>query len=192
MALLIFPSSPLPGGLNRKKKWNGNRVTYDSGASQGFTAWTQPRFEWVAPWRSINEVKQLVIASFADQVRGNVDPFLMKDAYDYQVGSVMIVRSGITTGSLQSFDARSYHIRVDTLHIGSLTSTLSGFVTLGTEYDYDQDTGVINITTKNATDQWSIVATGEYYRKVAFSDDYSDASPLWNSFQVTLKIEEQV
>jgi len=192
MALEIFPSSPLPGGLTRQKKWNGNDVSYDSGAGQGFTSWTQPRYEWNIPWKNINDVKQSTLADFVDDMRGTVDRFLIKDPYDYQVGSVMVVRSGISAGSVQTFNVKSYHVRVDTTYIGSLTSTLSGFVTLGTEYDYDQDTGVLNITTKNATDQWSIVATAEYFRKAHFKQDYQDTSPIWNQFSVNIVIEEMV
>lgn len=192
MALAIFPSSPLPGGIQRKKRWNGNDVMYDSGAGQGFTAWTQPLYEWNVPWRNINETKQNTLAYFADQMRGMVLRFLMKDPYDYQVGSVLVVAAGTTAGSYQTFDINSFHIRVDTTYIGSLTSTLSGFVTLGTDYDYDQDTGVLNITGKASADAWSLVATGEYFRKVHFKQDYSDTSPIWNQFQVNVMIEEQV
>jgi len=188
----IFPSSPLPGGLQRKKQWNGNFVRYDSGAGQGFTAWTQPRYEWNIPWKNINETKQNTLASFADDMRGVVDSFLIKDPYDYQVGSVLVA-SGATNGStLQTFNIKSYHIRVDTTYIGSLTSTLSGFVTLGQEYSYDQDVGVITVNTMNGTDQWSIVATAQYFRKAHFKRDYSDTSPIWNQFQVNVVIEELV
>lgn len=193
MALLIFPSSPLPGGLRRKKDWNGNYARYDSGAGQGFTAWTQPRFEWGVPWKNINEIKQGVLSTFVDSVRGMVDPFLIKDAYDYQVGSVQFVNSNQTQGStLQTFDVRSFHIRVDTTFIGSLTSAVSGFVTLGSEYDYDQDNGIITVNTFTALDIWSNPSTIEFFRKVHFKNEYSDTSPIWNQFQVALVIEELV
>lgn len=191
MALLIFPSSPLPGGLHREKLWGGNNVRYDSGAAQGFTAFKKPLYRWSVPWKNINEIKQLIISSFADNVRGNVDPFLMKDPYDYLIGSVQLVNTNQTQGgTLQTFDTRSFSVRIDSTFIGSLTSNLSGYVTLGTEYDYDQDNGILTVNTIAATDFWTIPATVEYFRKVKFEKDYSDTSPLWNQFSVQMVIFE--
>lgn len=193
MALPIFPSSPLPGGLSREANWNFNRVYYDSGASQGFTSWTQPRYEWRVQWQNVNETKQNTIAHFVNvTLKGGVNAFLMKDPYDYVVNSVLVVGTGVTAGSLQTYDINSFHIRVDTVYIGSMTSTLSGFVTLGTDYDYDQDTGVINITTKNTTDEWSLVDSSQYFRKCVMERNYQDTSPIWNIFQIPLQIREIV
>lgn len=190
MAYPIFPSSPLPGGIQRQKKWNGNQANYDSGAFQGFTAWTQPRFLWNVPWKNINDTKQNTLASFVDSVRGTTDLFLIKDPYDYVIASVTLVTTNFTQGStLQTFDARSYHVRIDTNDIATLTSALSGFVTLGTEFTYDQDNGIMLVNTINAVDHWS-VNSAEFFRKAHFKNDYSDISPIWNQFQVTLVIEE--
>ncbi len=193
MALPIFPSSPLPGGLKRTKKWNGNEANYDSGARQGFTAWKKPLFTWAIPWKNINETKQNTLTSFADDVRGTVDAFLIKDVYEFAVGSVTLVSTNATQGgTLQTFDTKSYSIRVDTTGIGSLTSALSGYVTLGTEYDYDQDSGVLTVNTINAVDHWSNPTTIEYFRKAHFKDDYSDTSIIWNQFSAGVVIEEIV
>lgn len=191
--MLIFPSSPLPGGLRRTKQWNGNNITYDSGANQGFTAWKKPLYRWDVPWQNINDVKQGVLSTFADSVRGTVDPFLIKDPYDYKVGSVQFVNSAQTEGgTLQTFDTSSFSIRVDTTFIGSLTSALSGFVTLGAEYDYDQDNGVLTVNTIDAIDIWSNPSTIEYFRKAKFDGNYADVSPIWNQFNVQLVIKEIV
>lgn len=193
MALPIFPSSPLPGGLSREVNWNFNRVYYDSGASQGFTAWTQPRYEWRVQWQNINETKQNTIAHFVNvTLKGGVNAFLMKDVYDYVVNSWMVA-SGATNGStLQTYDQNSFHIRVDTTYMGSLTSTVSGFVTLGSEYSYDQDNGIITINTMNAGDIWSYVDSSEYFRKCVMERNYQDTSPIWNIFQIPLVIKEIV
>lgn len=191
--MLIFPSSPLPGGLRRTKRWNGNDMTYDSGATQGFTAWKKPLYKWNVPWQNINEVKQAVLSEFADDVRGTVDNFLIKDPYDYKVGSVQFVNSDQTLPStLQTFDTNSYSIRVDTIFIGSLTSALSGYVTLGDEYEYNQDDGIITVKSMNAADIWSNPSTIEYFRKAKFDEAYADTSPMWNQFNVQLVIKEIV
>lgn len=192
MPLLVFPSSPLPGGMSREKDWNFNRVYYDSGASQGFTAWTQPRYKWQLQWQNVNETKQNTLSWFSDQIKGGTDAFLMKDPYDFVVNSV-VVASGATNGStLQTFDINSYHIRVDTTYIGSLTSTVSGYVTLGQEYSYDQDNGIITINTMNVGDIWSIVDSSQFFRKCAFERNYQDISPIWNIFNIPLQIKEIV
>jgi hypothetical protein len=174
------------------KKWNSNVLRYDSGARQGFTPFKKPLFEWNVPFKNIAETKQNTLSSFADDVRGPTDPFLIKDAYDYIVNSVVVVAAGATNGqSFQTFDAKSFSIRIDTLSIATITSAVSGFVTLGTEFSYDQDLGIITADTIDGADVWS-VRSAEYYRKVAFKNDYSDTSPIWNQFNVGLVIEEIV
>lgn len=193
MALAIFPSSPLPGGIQRTKAWNSYNVRYDSGAQQGFTAYKRPLYEWSIPWQNIPDTSQRTIAYFADTVKGTVTPFLIKDPYDYAVGSVQLVNTTNAQGSsLQTFNTQSFHIRIDTTTIGSLTSVLSGYVSLGTQYSYDQDTGVIMVNTKDTNDRWSTPTTITYFRKVHFKQDYSDMSRLWNQFQISIVLEEIV
>lgn len=193
MALPIFPVSPLPAEIRRTLRVNANVARYDSGARQGFSAWKKPLYRWEVPFRNMNEIKQNTLAEFSKDVFGPVMPFLMKDPYDYTVASVTLVNTNQTQGStLQTFDTRSYSIRIDTTDIATLTSALSGFVTLGSEFGYDQDTGIMTVNTINAGDHWSTPTTVEYFRKVAFADDYSDTSPIWNIFNTNIVIEEIV
>jgi len=188
----IFPVSPLPAQVQRVFKFNATVARYDSGARQAFSAWKKPLYEWQVPWQNMNETKQNTLASFAKDMFGPVTPFLMKDPYDYRVNSVLAVNTNQTQGgTLQTFDTKSFAIRVDTTTIGSLTSNLSGFVTLGSEYDYDQDTGVLTVNTIAATDFWTAQSL-QYFRKVAFKEDYSDVSVIWNIFGSRMVIEEIV
>lgn len=189
MSLSIFPLSPLPGGLTRTKNWNENVTTYDSGVKQGDTNWVRPLFQWTVPVSLFTEIKQSSLWSFYDVTHGMTRPFLLKDAYDYQVTSVFLCGSGFTVGSFFTRDVNSYVVRCDTTTIGSLFSTLSGYVTLGHEFSYSQDSGVITVNTKASGDVWS-VRSMEYFKKGSFSTPYAETSPMWNIFQTQFTIEE--
>lgn len=191
MSLLTFPFSPLPGGTSRMKDWNAGVQEYDSGDSQGLSPWIKPLYRYTLPLNNYTEIKQSSIWHFWDLVKANVIPFLMKDPYDYRVQSVLAVRSGISTAAstLFLYDTNSYMIRPDTTTIGSLFSSLSGFVTLGTNYNFDQDSGVLTITTKSNTDVWG-ARSMQYYKKCRFAGDFNEASPFWNTFNATLTVRE--
>lgn len=193
MALAIFPVSPLPADQVRRYGFNVSDIVYDSGARQGNSSYKKPLYQWAIPFRNFNEVKWEKLTSFSKQVFGPRDPFLMKDPYDQYVASVTLVNTTVTNGStLQTFDTNSYSIRIDTTDITTLTSVLSGFVTLGSEFLYDQDTGVLTVNSKNSVDHWSTPGTISYFRKVYFTNDYSDSSPVWNIFNSNVQIREIV
>lgn len=188
----IFPVSPLPARMTRQFKFNVSVQRYDSGARQAVTAWSKPLYEWRIPWQNMNETKQNTLASFAKDMFGPLTPFLMKDPYDYRINSVLLCSTNQTNAStLYIYDTKSFYVRADTITVATLTSNLSGFVSLGAEYSYDQDSGVLTVNTINATDYWT-VQSAQYYRKVAFKDDYSDTSPIWNIFNSNVQIEEIV
>ncbi len=189
MALLTFPFSPLPAGTDRFKNWNEAEIAYDSGDSQGLTAFLKPLYEYNMPMQGYTEIKQSSLWSFWDRVKGTVTPFLMKDPYDYAVNSVLAVRSGISTGTLFLFDTNSYMVRPDSVSVGSLFSSLSGYVNLITNYTLDQDSGVITIVTKSNTDVWG-ARSMSYYKKVKFTGAFKEASPIWNVFHTNLSLKE--
>jgi hypothetical protein len=193
MALNIFPSSPLPAGLDRDKDWGENITKYDSGARQGLTPFQRPLHRWSVPWKNINEIKQAAISSFIDLQKGMVTPFLMKDPDTFRVNSVLAVATNQLTNpvSLNLFDTRSYFIRADTTTIGSFTSALSGFVVLGTDYDYDQDTGLLTVHSINSGDYWT-VQSAQFFHKCAFAAKYKEKMIIWNQFSMRLEIEEIV
>lgn len=192
MALEIFPVSPLPANTTRIKRYNANVARYDSGARQAFSNWSKPLYEWSVPFKNFNETKQNTLNWFYNNQFGPVNPFLMKDPYDFRVNSVLVASAGYTDGAtLYVYDTFSYYILVDTTTIGSLSSALSGYVTLGQEYQYDQDTGILTANSIDGTDVWTAQSL-QYFRKVAFKDDYSDTSPVWNIFNSNIVIEEMV
>ena len=192
MTLAIWPNSiPFPAGTTRQKNWNANVQRYDSGAAQGIVPFAKPLYEWNLPFKNYTETKQGSLWGFWDDVRGPANPFLMKDAYDFRVNSVLAVRSGISTGTFYLYDTRSFFVRADTTTIGSMFSALSGYVLLGTNYWYDMDTGIGSIILKSNTDVWG-VRSMQYWRKCRFEGDNTEASPLWNIFASNLNIVEEV
>lgn len=193
MSYPIFPVSPLPAGLDRTKAWGENESLYDSGASNAMTPYQKPLLRYTIPWTNITEQKQQALFAFNNTTKGKTLPFLMKDPYDYRVNSVLGVRSGYASGSadLHLYDTNSFTVRADTTTIGSLFSVLSGYVTLGQEYTYAQDTGVFHINSKAVNDVWG-VRSMQYFRKCKFSQDYTENAVLWNIFNLNLVIREDV
>lgn len=190
MSYQIFPASPLPADLGREKSWGDNQILYDSGVMQGDSPYIKPLYRWTVPFKNYTEIKQSSLWAFWDKVQGRTFPWLMKDPYDYFVNSVMGVRSGITNAAtLQVFDTNSYSVRPDTLYIGSLFSTLSGYVRLGIEYGIEQDTGILTVNTKAVTDVWGVRSLF-YFKKCTFRAPYQEKSPLWNIFNTDFTIWE--
>lgn len=186
----IFPVSPLPA-FQRAFNTNVHVSKYDSGARQAFSAYKKPLMTWNFAFQNFNEVKANTLTSFAQDMFGPRDSFLFKDPYLKYINSVLLCSTNQTNGStLQTFDVKSFSVRIDTLDIATITSNASGFVTLGAEFNYDQDSGILTINTIAAGDFWSLTNTVEYFRKVAFQKDYSDASNIWNIYNATIVIEE--
>lgn len=191
MALPIFPTSPMPAELDRTPYWKVDAVNYDSGAYQAVTPFQKPLYRWSIPIKLMTEVRQSSLFNFWNSLKGRTQPFLMKDPYDFRVNSALAVNSGTGAGSLFLYDINSYSVRADTTTIGSLFSAISGYVTLGVEYNYNQDTGVLTVVTKSNTDTWG-VRSMQYYRKCVFGEDYRERSIIWNLFGAQLSIKEIV
>lgn len=191
MTLPIFPVSPLPAGLTREPFWLTNDVDYDSGANQSLTPFVRPLYVYDIPFKNYNEYRQASLWLFFNDRRGSTYPFLMKDPYDNRVNSVLAVRSGVSAGTFFVYDINSYFTIPDTTTIGSMFSSLSGYVRLGTNYWYDQDTGVFSIVLKASTDAWG-VRSMEYFKKVKFASKFQEQGIIWNQFAVGLRIREIV
>jgi hypothetical protein len=190
MTLPIMPYSPLPANIQRTWNWGENTVIYDTGEQQADSPFLKPLLQWMVDARLFTEIRQSSLEAFQNATKGMTRPFLMKDPYEFYVGSVIVANSGVTNAAtLTVFDTRSYSIRPDTLYCGSLFSSLSGYVRLGTEYSIDQDTGILTVNTKAAADVWRATSL-QYYRKAKFSSPYQETSVLWNIFAAQLQIVE--
>lgn len=190
MAYPTFVFSPLPAALDRTFDWGESLTLYDSGEQQGQSPYSRPLYRWSVPIKLMTEAKQPALLQFVNSIRGQVGVFLMKDAYDFRVSSVLAVRSGITNAAtLFLYDTNSYRVRPDSIFISSMTSALSGYVRLGVEYSLDQDTGIVTVNTKATSDIWGVRSL-EYFRKCRLNNGYRDASGLWNTWTTNLSIVE--
>jgi hypothetical protein len=191
VSLPIWPVSPLPAGMDRSPFWKLDENFYDSGAYQAMTTYLRPLYQYTIPFQNFTETKQATLIAFWNQQRraGN-QPFYMKDPYDYQVSSVIVANSGVlSAATLQIFDANSFFIRVDTATIGTFLSALSGSVTLGTQYQYNVDSGILTVTSKAINDVWTGVSM-QYWRKLVFSNQYRETAVMWNLFSATVEMKE--
>lgn len=192
MAIPIFPISPLPADLTRLPFWKVDKVKYDSGARQAMTSYYKPLFRYRVPMRVYNEIKQESLYYFWNSVFGETMPFFMKDPYEFRVNSGLAVRSGlISAATLYMYDTRSWRIYPDTVTVQSLFSSLSGYVLAGSEFTIEQDTGILRVNTKAATDVWGVRSL-QYFRKCAFEDDYVERARMWQIWATELTIEEMI
>ena len=192
MAYPIFPVSPMPANIDRNAFWKVDKVKYDSGARQAMTTFVRPLYRYRIPIPVYNEVKQAAVISFWNAVQGETQPFFMKDPYDYTVNSVIVVRSGlISAATVYIYDTNSFKVFADTTTVGSLFSSLSGYVTAGSEYTIEQDTGILRVNTKATTDVWRANSM-QYFRKCAFEQTYNERAIIWNIFGTELTVEEMV
>lgn len=190
MAFPTFPYSPVPANIQRFKDWAENKTRYDSGEQQADTAYLRPLYQWQIDFKLYTEIHQAQLWSFWDTVKGMTLPFMFQDPYDNRVNSVLAVRSGITNAATSFlFDTNSYMVRADTTTIGSLFSSKSGFVLLGSHFGYERDTGILTVNTKAADDVWG-VRSMQYFKKAKFSGPFKETSQLWNIFQTQLSLEE--
>lgn len=179
--------------MSKTAGWDEHSTKYDSGAAQGSTTYLRPLMTYRIPFKNINEIKQHSLQLFVKQQRNGVLPFLMKDPnpLDYRINSVFVTSGDVTEPASRNIftEVDSFFCRVDTITIGSLTSNKSGFVTLGSEYDYDQDTGILTVKSIDTDDFWT-ASSLQYYRKCKFMSDYTENAVIWNQFSTTLIIEE--
>ena len=193
MALSIWPDSPQPAGQGMTPNWGDDSVRYDSGGHHGVTSYGKPLYtNWTMPWKNIPQAKRDTILDFVNSHKMGATPFLVKHHQDFRVNSVLVASAGYTAGtSLFTYDTNSYMIRVDTTTIGSLTSTVSVFVVLGTDYTYDQDTGILTATSINVGDVWT-ASSLQYYRKAFISGKYQETGIIEGQYSGRITIDEIV
>lgn len=179
MPLPIWPTSPVPAGINRTPFWGDSVQEYDSGLSQGSTAFSKPLMRYSLSFNNMARIRQNSLSALYNACRGGVLPFLFKDPYDFRANATICVRTGTAVRSFFVVTAEGYPVipQSGTLRI---TSTLSGVLTQGTHYSFNQDTGVFSThIAPSSADFW--VASCEYFRKCRFQS-YSDASPISDIF----------
>lgn len=188
-SLQIFPVSPLPANISRRRSWGEAVTEYESGAQQASTAWQYALSRMNIPFSNVASECRNSLIDFIDSTKGRVKPFLMKDPDEYFVSSAGHAYTGVTTFRL--FDTRSIPIFPDSANLNIFSVLSAAVLVNGSDFTLDQDTGILTyITTPSATDSWSVRST-EFFKKWAFNQDYRDVSPrVWSLFDVQLDLKE--
>lgn len=191
MALQVWPDSPQPASQSMKPWWGEKAVRFDSGAHHGVTPFQRPLYsDWTIPWKNIPQNKRDTILDFVNDMSAGATPFLIKHHKDFRVNSVLVASAGYAAGtSLFMYDTKSYFIRADTTTIGSFTSTVSVFVVLGTDYTYDQDTGILTATSINVGDVWTANSV-QYFRKAYIKSNYTETGIIEGQYTGRIVLDE--
>ncbi len=191
MALAVWPDSPQPAGQSMEPEWGEIVNRFDSGVHHATTTYARPLYsDWAIPWKNIPQAKRDTILGFVNSMRAGTQTFLVKHHKDFRVNSVLAASVGYTAGdSFFTYDVNSFLIRADTTTIGSLFSTLSGFVTLGSEYQYDQDTGIMTADSIDVTDLWRIESV-QYFRKVYIKRNYRETGIIEGQYSGAITLDE--
>lgn len=188
MSLAIFPSSAVPAGMRRTQNWNESDVTFDSGAYQAMTPFSRPLWKYEIPWQNINEIRQQMILTHVNSVKGRVFPWFFKDPYEFRIGSQEQL-AGLSTGNTGYFtDDKGFFVYADATTVQTIACG-AGFAALGVEFNYNQDSGIVTLLDKGVGSAWS-TASGEYFRRVRYSKPYSDLGVLWQQFGVDIAFDE--
>jgi hypothetical protein len=171
--------------------WGDINVRFDSGAHHGTSTYARPLYtNWSIPWKNIPQTKRDTILGFVNSMKAGATPFLIKHHKDFRVNSVLAASAGYTAGtSFFTYDVNSFLIRVDTTTIGSMFSSLSGWVTLGSEYNYDQDTGIMTADSIDVTDVWRI-ESAQYYRKAYIRRNYQETGIIEGQYTGRIVLDE--
>lgn len=187
----VWPDSPQPAGQSMEPDWSEHGTEFDNGAYHATVTRSRPLYKnWTIPWTNIPQTKRDTVLNFVNSMRAGGTPFLVKHHHDFRVNSVLVASAGYSAGaSLFLYDTNSFFVRADTTTIGSLHSSLSGFVTLGSEFTYDQDTGILTASSIDATDVWG-VRSMQYYRKVYIKRNYRETGILHEQYSARIEFAE--
>lgn len=187
MTLPIWPTSPVPATLQREPIWAQSNQQYDSGLSQGSTAFVKPLIRYGLSLTNVPRSKQSSLHAFYNVTKAGVIPFLFKDPYDYLVGNTICVQTGTAARSFFVRTSEGYPVIPQS---GALliTSNLSGALTQGTHYSFNQATGVFSThIVPSSGDFWT--ASCEYFRKCKFTG-YTENSKIWELFDGNVSWQE--
>jgi hypothetical protein len=189
--MIIFPSSPVWADIIRTPMWNEEVFKYDSGQRQGSTAWARPLYRYEVHAKNYTETKHSSLEAFWNTLKGKTTPFLFKDPYDYATSASIVQPTTTAMGNGSGFylvQQNSWRVIPDSVFL-SISDPRSGVLTYSTHYVTSWDTGWVTVKVA-VSSLWT--SSFQYFRKVAFDDDWSEQSNLWNSFESNLLIQEMI
>lgn len=187
MSYPIFPTSPVPADMDRDIFWGESTTQYDSGKYQGGSPYSKPLYGYKFGLQNIPRTKQQSLHAFVNGRKTSVSPFLFMDPYDNRINGVICVRTGTAARSffVVTSEGWAYIPASGTLLI---TSNLSGALTQGTHYSFNDETGVFSThITPSSSDYWT--ASCAYFRKCHITS-YQESSKIWNQFSGGISFKE--
>lgn len=186
----VLVTSPTPLPLQRTMLFGENVTFYDTGQSQGQTAWTRELWKWKV---GIKNQQTAFINSLTAFVRGRLGrtrPFFFSDPYDFWVNSQLLQNTGTAIATFELMHpVGSYHVYPNSAVL-TLTSNLSGALSNGIDYSLDHDTGYIGLLITARSNDFIRVTSTQFFRKVRFDSDYGDQSRLWTNFDGEISFTE--
>lgn len=180
---VFLANSPSNLPLSREIQWGENLTQYDTGESQGQTAWSRELWRWRVRINNQQDTFISSLVSFVNDRRGRVRPFFWSDPYDFRVNSQQLQNTGTAVVTMELFHpVGSYHVYPNSAFIQTLTSNLSGTLNLGIDFQLDHDTGYITLVVSPTSTDYITVNSTQFWRKARFDRSYSDQSPLWQIF----------
>lgn len=188
--MLIFPSSPVWAGIQRLPMWSEETTNYDSGVRQGSTPWVRPLYRYQIGATNYNEITQSSLHAFWNSTKGGTTPFLFKDPYDYQAGNITQPSStNMNSGDGFFFiNENGWKTLPDSSNL-YLSDPASGQLLPSSHFVASLDNGFCTMLVAVSS---VVVGSFEYFRKVSFDSQMSEASRVWNNFSTNLVLQEQV
>lgn len=190
MTIQTFPTSPPPTLDMRRPFWASKRHIFDSGARQGFSPRSRPTYQFALNMRNkpLSQINSL--EAFINSLQADKGEFFFGDPYDQVVGSAQLFGPLTTATTVFLYDINSYAVYPASGGI-TIISAMSGSLIQNTDYQLDNDTGILNITSlpPNSADIWTVQSTW-FFKKVGLVGGVSFQSPLWSQFNTTLRLEE--
>lgn len=188
MTLAIFPTSPIWANISREPMWSEEVFWYDSGVRQASTPWSRPLYRYNVRGQNYNEIKQSSLHSFWNTLFGRVTPFLIKDPYDHLAGAITQPTSTNQASGDGFFfiNENGWRTIPDSADL-YLEDPASGQLISTSHFVMSQDNGFCSLLAP-VSSVW--VASFSYFRKAAFNAPMVESSPIWNSFNTNLVINE--
>lgn len=181
--LPVLVTSPTPLPLQREIMWGENIQHFDNGQTVGSTGWQRELYKWRFTFRNQQPAFVNSLTAFVCGRKGMTRLFFFSDPYDMHVNSQVLQNTGTATQTLELMHpVCSYHVFPNSAFLGTLTSALSGTLSLGIDYALDHDGGWITLNVTPHSGDYITVNSTQFYRKVRFDRNYADQSPLWQIF----------
>lgn len=191
MTYPVYPHSPPPADFERSPNWAEEQTRFDVGAAQNSTTYFRPLYSYQLQYQNAQDGREQQLEDFFNSLRGGVGFFFFTDPMTKHHFS-----DSAATGFFVNSRQGRFYTKTDSWRVipasGSFTlsSALSGDLSLGVHYAFSQDNGFFTVftTALNSNDVYGW--RGTFYHKCMFDPKFRARSRLWNNFGFTLSFDE--